>query len=92
MKDVPVKNQTEPRNIRFLHRTSVFIAVGLSMVVIIGSLSSLGIRGLNLGLDFTGGTIVEFTAPEAVEPASVRAAWRPGVMWMRRCRPPTVAA
>lgn len=69
-----MKNHTEPRNILFLHRTSVIIAVSLSMIVIIGSLLSLGIRGLNLGLDFTGGSIVEFSSPEAIDPASVRAA------------------
>jgi len=68
-----VKNHTARRSIPFLHRTSVFIAVGLSMVVIIGSLLSLATRGLNLGLDFTGGTIVEFTALEALEPETVRA-------------------
>jgi preprotein translocase subunit SecF len=44
------------------------------MIIVIGSLLSLGTRGLNLGLDFTGGTIVEFASPEAVEPGAVRAA------------------
>ncbi len=68
-----MKNQTEPRNIPFLHRASVSVAVGLSMIIVVGSMLSLATRGLNLGLDFTGGTIVEFNAPEAVEPASVRA-------------------
>lgn len=67
-----MKNHTETRNIPFLHRTVVIIAVALSIIAVLGALVSLGTRGLNLGLDFTGGTIVEFTSPEAMAPGIVR--------------------
>ncbi len=39
---------------------------GLSGALILGSLLSLGFRGLNLGIDFTGGTTIEVNFP--VEP------------------------
>ena len=36
------------------------IATGLSIVLLIGSIISLFVNGLNLGLDFTGGTLMDF--------------------------------
>ncbi len=36
-----------------------FVAYGVSTLLILGSLFLLATRGLNLGLDFTGGTVVE---------------------------------
>jgi preprotein translocase subunit SecF len=41
----------------------------LSLVLIIGSIASLALKGLNFGLDFTGGTLVEVGYSE-VEPLS----------------------
>jgi preprotein translocase subunit SecF len=46
-------------------------AYTLSAVAILVSLLSLGFRGLNLGIDFTGGTLVDMAFPEAVETAYV---------------------
>ena len=44
----------------------------LSLVLVIGSIVLLGARGLNLGMDFTGGTSVEFEYAEAPSLDTVR--------------------
>ncbi|MDV7210750.1 protein translocase subunit SecF [Azotobacter beijerinckii] len=51
-------------------RRAAFIA---TLAVTLVSLASLAIRGLNFGLDFTGGTLIELTYERPVELASVRA-------------------
>ena len=48
------------------------IAVGASLVVIVISLASLAYQGLELGLDFTGGVLIEVDYQQAVELESVR--------------------
>lgn len=49
------------------------IAAVFSILLIIASLSSLAVRGLNYGLDFTGGTLVEVGYSEAVPLNDIRA-------------------
>jgi len=57
-------------NIDFLgHRR---IAVGISVVLLLVAVALLFTRGLNFGIDFTGGTLVEVGYPEAVELDPIR--------------------
>ena len=49
-------------------------ALILSAILIIGSIAALVTRGLNFGLDFTGGTLVEVSYPTAPELNQVRQA------------------
>ena len=48
------------------------IAMALSAVVLATALGSLALQGLNLGLDFTGGSLVEVKLAEKVDPQTVR--------------------
>ena len=42
-----------------------YIAAALSLLLILGSIVSLSIKGLNFGLDFTGGMLIEVSYPKA---------------------------
>ena len=48
------------------------IAGGLSIAAVVFSAIGLGTMGLNLGLDFTGGTLVEVVFEEPVDPEEIR--------------------
>ena len=50
------------------------LALALSALMIIVSIASLFTRGLNYGLDFTGGTLIEVGYPEAIDLKVVRGA------------------
>jgi preprotein translocase subunit SecF len=45
-----------------------------SAILILGSLLALGVRGLNFGIDFTGGVVLEFHFPAAANLEQVRGA------------------
>lgn len=49
------------------------LAIAISMILIAITAVSFFVRGLNLGLDFTGGTLVEVSYAEPVEVSDVRA-------------------
>jgi len=48
------------------------IAISLSIALVLISAISLFTKGLNLGLDFTGGSLVEVVYPESIEPEIIR--------------------
>ena len=57
-------------NIDFMGKRK--IAAVISVVLVLASLLLLGVRGINRGLDFTGGTLVEVEFTTAIDPQSVR--------------------
>ncbi|OOG22281.1 protein-export membrane protein SecF [Thioalkalivibrio denitrificans] len=57
-------------NIDFMGRRR--LALALSAILILGSIFLLATRGLNFGIDFTGGTVIEVGYPEPVALEHVR--------------------
>jgi preprotein translocase subunit SecF len=55
----------------FMHTRKVWYAV--SAVMILVSIVSLAVRGLNFGIDFTGGVVLELNFPQAADLEKVRA-------------------
>ncbi len=57
-------------HIKFMEQRKIAMFVSITLIVI--SLASLTIRGLQFGLDFTGGTLLELAYPKAVELGPIR--------------------
>lgn len=64
-----IKDKT---NIDFLSRMRRNIAIGLSVLFIVVSMAELATRGLNLGIDFTGGILLEVKYPQEADLTRVR--------------------
>ena len=60
----------KPTNYDFLGKRKLAVIFSLSLIVI--SIASLSVRGLNLGLDFTGGTLLELMYNKPVELSTLR--------------------
>ena len=58
-------------NIDFMGRRRIWFLI--SAVIVVASLVSVAVRGLNWGIDFTGGTLLEVHYPEAADLDKVRA-------------------
>ncbi len=61
-------------DIRFRFLRWRFVSYGVSLALVLGSLLLLSFRGLNLGLDFTGGTVIEIRFQKEVAISEVRKA------------------
>jgi preprotein translocase subunit SecF len=64
-----IKDKT---SIDFLGRTPRTIAGAVAVLMLVISLISLTARGLQFGLDFTGGILLEVSYPQAVDPDRLR--------------------
>lgn len=60
----------KPTNFDFMSRRK--LALGFSLILLLISIGSLATRGLNFGLDFTGGTLIEMGYSHAVDLQKVR--------------------
>ena len=59
-------------NIDFLSRSRRNIAVGISVLLVVISLASFAFRGLNLGIDFTGGVLLQVRYPQEADLSDIR--------------------
>jgi len=62
----------EKTSIDFLGDTRRKIALSISVILIIASLASLATRGLEFGIDFTGGILLEVGYPQAADLEAIR--------------------
>lgn len=59
-------------NIDFMGKRKFALVISIALIIV--SIAAMFVRGLNLGIDFTGGTIVEVGYPDTVELEMVRQA------------------
>ena len=65
------KKVSEKKAINFMGQRK--LAAFISLLLLVGSIASLAVQGLNFGLDFTGGTLVEVNYSKAEPLKNVRA-------------------
>ena len=70
-----LKYWPEKTNATFMSKR--YIAFGLSALLMLASIAMIPVRGINFGIDFIGGTVVEFNQPEGVSAEQVRGVLEP---------------
>lgn len=68
----PVRRWLTERGPNLMRRSGLWIGITLAVAVV--SLSGILVRGLNLGVEFTGGRILEFSTAQAADVEQVREA------------------
>jgi len=63
-------NKVQTTNINFMGQRH--LALALSAILIAASFAGLWVKGLNFGIDFTGGTLIEVSYPDPVELPQLR--------------------
>ncbi len=69
---MPVRLIKEKTSIDFLSKGRRRLAIALSAVLLIVSIASIATRGLNFGIDFTGGVLLELRYPQAANLDGIR--------------------
>ena len=59
------------KELNIIGRRKLWYAI--SLIVIIIGMASLGFQGMNLGLDFSGGNLIQVDFAEAPDPSELRA-------------------
>lgn len=70
MNSAEIKNEHQTTNINFMGQRH--LALALSAILIAASFAGLWVKGLNFGIDFTGGTLIELSYPSPVELPELR--------------------
>lgn len=58
--------------VKLMRRSTLWLAVSAGIVVV--ALGGILIRGMNLGVEFTGGRVIEFSSSQEIDPDEARAA------------------
>ncbi len=70
MNSTEMNNEVQTTNINFMGQRH--LALALSAILILASFAGLWVKGLNFGIDFTGGTLIELSYPTPVELPELR--------------------